>query len=266
MATLLKSGGVFLHIPKTGGSWVQEVLKELGLVRYNIGREHEDMPSIMHFPLANPYEYRRKLISRGLGWHGDVVRGFKFCFTRNPLTWYESYWKWRAGQWPEGPDYYTDFPVGTIAETGDDNFNTFVRNVIERFPGYVTALYGRYAVPGLIDFIGKQETLTDDLIAVLTHLNENFDEDRIRNWPRVNASQSKFGKPVWNPSVRDLACKAEYAGILRYGYEVDHLVPTAVMAEVFEPVASPRHAKLPQSRVIRKPLLGGNGYQVPVGS
>ena len=261
MAFLLKSGGVFLHIPKTGGMWVQKVLKELGLVRYAFGREHEDMPGIVNFPSANPFEHRRKMVRRGIAWHADVLSGYKFCFVRHPLTWYESYWKWRSGQWHKASNYYTDFPVGMIRDTGHDDFNQFVRVVNEKYPGYVTSLYARYAVPGRIDFIGKQESLTEDLIAVLTHLNENFDEDRIRNWPRVNASKSKAGKPVWESEVRELASKTEYAGILRYGYAVDDLVPNAAMDEVHEPAApSGDRVEAHEEEACRQPAFTANGH------
>lgn len=47
MAVILKDGSVFLHIPKTGGTWVTSVLRELGLARCSIGHRHANWPHIL---------------------------------------------------------------------------------------------------------------------------------------------------------------------------------------------------------------------------
>ena len=51
MALLLKNGAVFLHIPKTGGNWVREVLGKLDLIESEIGHKHSDVDRVM----INPY-------------------------------------------------------------------------------------------------------------------------------------------------------------------------------------------------------------------
>ena len=40
MALRLKGGAVFLHVPKTGGYWVNGVLREFGLVEAEVARRH----------------------------------------------------------------------------------------------------------------------------------------------------------------------------------------------------------------------------------
>jgi hypothetical protein len=42
MAYLLRNKAVFLHVPKTGGTYVHEVLKALDLVRGPLGNNHTD--------------------------------------------------------------------------------------------------------------------------------------------------------------------------------------------------------------------------------
>ena len=42
MALLLKNNAVFLHIPKTGGTWVRSVLQEFDLVQGPLGHGHSD--------------------------------------------------------------------------------------------------------------------------------------------------------------------------------------------------------------------------------
>ncbi len=42
MSLLLKNGSVFLHIPKTGGTWTRQVLGRLGLIDAEVGLPHGD--------------------------------------------------------------------------------------------------------------------------------------------------------------------------------------------------------------------------------
>ena len=54
MALLLKKGECFLHIPKTGGSWVSVILKEQGFVYKEIGyHKHIDWTRIAFFPQSH---------------------------------------------------------------------------------------------------------------------------------------------------------------------------------------------------------------------
>ena len=58
MALLLRNGAVFLHVPKTGGTWVTRVLEQAGLVRSAIATRHSDFHSSFH-----PTGYRQQLRS-----------------------------------------------------------------------------------------------------------------------------------------------------------------------------------------------------------
>ena len=151
MALLLKSGGVFLHIPKTGGSWVNDVLWKLGLVKCEFGEKHSDMNRILHLYAYRPYEYTRKCLRLGFKWHQEVIKGYKFCFVRHPLKWYESYWQYKACRWHLDPGYYKWHPIATTYDVGSDEFDSFVINLVDKFPGYVTELYNHYAFLLAID-------------------------------------------------------------------------------------------------------------------
>ena len=47
MAIELVDGSIFLHIPKTGGNWVTQVLSESKLIKRQVGHKHSDF--IHHF-------------------------------------------------------------------------------------------------------------------------------------------------------------------------------------------------------------------------
>lgn len=221
MALVLKGGAIFLHIPKTGGNWVTTVLKECGLVKGSIGHKHADIDRVL-FPSENSgHKLLKYLIKRKLLYPRD--KPFMFCFVRHPVKWYESWFKYMSQpsrqwcEWGDEKDTKRWHPNAVLNGLGDTNFNQFVRNVIRKRPGYVTELYGWYTKPQ-IDFVGKQENLREDLIHVLRVLDFEFDEDFVRNFPKVGVSSKTEDKVIWDPDLKEEVFKLEYAGIVRYGY------------------------------------------------
>lgn len=244
MAVLLKNGAVFLHIPKTGGSWVTEVLQSNGLVRRQFSHIHADLSRAQMYS-AGPRIFMRAMLERlksrvpnkvkAALWSLPARRAqaarvvatgpptasgpFYFCFVRHPLTWYESWWQYMCnrsgGDWSRETDLLRWHPCAALRALGDEDFNQFMRNVVNKQAGFVTELYGRYAPHGT-GFIGRQENLADDLITVLGSFNVKFDEGRIRDHRRVNVT--KNSSIAWDPGLRAEVERLEYAGLVRYGY------------------------------------------------
>jgi len=98
MALLLKSGAVFLHIPKTGGTWVTQVLEECGLIRCRFSHKHADLHRVMYSPRYCPWQHAKRCLRFGRAWHAGVADAYKFCFVRHPLRWYESWWRYMKGK------------------------------------------------------------------------------------------------------------------------------------------------------------------------
>ncbi len=240
MAVMLKCGAVFLHIPKTGGSWVTHVLKQQGLVRKEFGHIHADMVRVRYYTgntmstARNTWEWAKSVVPRS--WKAmpvlqrvkhDTERArqakfpFCFCFVRHPLGWYESWWRYMCGRsgtdWAGENDLQSWHPCGILRDTGDPNFSQFVRNVNQKRPGFVTELYSLYTQEG-IDFVGTQERLVDDLIVALQQLNVRFDEQRLRESRRVNSSRQQEFPIQWDPAVREETLRCEYAGLARFHY------------------------------------------------
>ena len=227
MALLLKGGAVFLHIPKTGGSWVAHVLEDCGLIVRAIAgvHKHIDLNRLIYYDKFYSEEgsiwspRKRKMNA----WISQVVDPkFVFCFVRHPLSWYESWWKFMSQpskNWREfgsETDRAKWHPNSALNGLGDADFNTFVRNVITKRPGYVTELYGWYARPR-VAFVGKQENLCEDLIRVLKQLDLDFSEDLIRSHEPVLASPNNE-KVNWDPALREEVLRLEYATLVRHHY------------------------------------------------
>ncbi len=215
MAILLKCGAIFLHIPKTGGNWIADVLEDQNLVFAHFGEKHANLTQILEFEkwfrVTSKYSKPNKPF-------------FKFCFVRHPLTWYESWFKMQTTQgWPNwGDDSNIWHPNAMLDGLDSPDFEIFITNVLKRRPGYVTELYGWYTTPG-IHFVGRYENLADDLITVLKFLNVRFDEEKLRKFKPVNVS-----KPAdirWAQVLQETVERTEYAAFKRFGYRTEIYLP-----------------------------------------
>jgi len=225
MALILKGGAVFLHIPKTGGNWVTAVLREAGLAKGGLGHKHADMSRLIapinhHKSLARAHATVHRIKSK------LEPKPYMFCFVRHPLKWYQSWFKymtqpkrnWR--NWGQEKDMFDWHPNAALNGCGDEDFNQFVRNVNQKRPGYVTEMFAGYAQPQC-DFIGKQESLREDLVRVLQELNLNFDEDFIMNFKETGVSPEPKQKVEWDPELRRETLRLEHIALLRYGYDTE---------------------------------------------
>ncbi len=222
MALILKGGGVFLHIPKTGGNWVTAVLRECGLAQGGLGHKHADLDHLLI-----PMNYHRSLVRA----HVQVQKikrrldpkPFLFCFVRHPLKWYESWFKYQTQparnwrNWGRTDDLFDWHPNAALNGCGADTFDQFIRNAIERRPGYVSEMFSQYARPQ-VDFVGKQESLREGLVTALKRLNLNFDEDFIMNFKEVGVSPQPKQRVEWDPELRKKMLRLEHIALLRHGY------------------------------------------------
>lgn len=225
MAVLLKGGAVFLHVPKTGGSWVHKVLKESGLSVGSFDHKHADFDRV----LANRCELGCRQALRILGeqtiWRSQgpfrLSNGFRFCFVRHPLSWYESYWKFMTGKswrdWGRENSRPMWHPNSVLNGLSDDDFNGFMHKVITKRPGYVSELFAAFTKSG-INFIGKCEGMADDLLTVLRHLELPHDEQKIRDFKRVNVSADPARQIEWDPALRTMALRLDLAALVHYDY------------------------------------------------
>lgn len=239
MSIRLIDGSEFLHIPKTGGTWVREVLEAQGLIKdtYIGGHEHADYDRVV-FDAQRQAQSRKPRglvhsISRQVKRLTSAPRTtesesaskqskpLRFCFVRHPLTWYESWWKYmNARGWNDWGDPKVAggwHPNRVLNGLGSGDFNQFVRNVIEARPGYVSELFFSYAKPD-IAFIGKTENLINDLIHILEHLGLPADVETIRNRGPANASKQPDQAIEWDPVVRQTLIRLELPALVYFGY------------------------------------------------
>lgn len=190
---LILERSYFLHVPKTGGSWVRKCVMASGIEcqEYAIdGNSH-------------------------IGFEACPEPGrFRFAFVRHPVSLYRSYWQYKmTTQW--------DVRNPLDMDCRSDNFVEFIQNVLNKYPG----AYGRSLVKYVgtrdqeIEFIGRYENLVNDLVHALRLAGERFREETILGFPPYNVSD-KLRFPAQYTSELETQVKLAEAEVMdRFGYD-----------------------------------------------
>lgn len=156
----------FFHVQKTGGTWVRRAIANAGIPGNELGGI--DFFGAQHIGSLKGHFYHAS---------PDRVHGhgkFRFAFVRNPLTWYQSMYAFlESGGWR-----HRQFPPA-------DSFADFMEAMLRDRPGYLSRTYRRYAG---VNYLGRYESLADDLVTALRLAGEEFDEATLRATPPVNVA------------------------------------------------------------------------------
>lgn len=228
MADLLRSGAVFLHIPKTGGDWVSTVLHELDLVEAHIeiplrGDKHitlDDFGRLMQAIKSGHIQTPK--ITPEMAEKAETA--FLFCFVRHPLKWFESWFSymampernWRSwGQRENALGARHVHPCAPLNGLGAPTFSAFMRNVLSKRPGWVSELFSWYTGSGM-RFVGRQERLAEDLITALQQAGCQSDADQVRARAPLNTSDRRALQ--WERDLIEETLAVEGLALRRYGY------------------------------------------------
>lgn len=213
MAVILPNSAI-LHIPKTGGQFVRDVLDHNGIEYRQTGRR--------------PCTGDQRLFNRAISSHclpydpefwQFVDEGKVLAFVRHPLTWYQSYWAYRVMHKPGNPGanplYYwraTDVGIGDhgyaqVDEfTHNDIFTEWIDKVLLMWPGAYSAFIKYFT--NLAGTVGKTETLAEDLTAFL-YEHEGI-EQVDANIKRTNTTEKQYKDlAVYGPGQAEKLCGAE---------------------------------------------------------
>lgn len=228
MAILLKSGAIFLHIPKTAGSFFEKFFFEAGLVESKIGHKHAtyDRVVLQGFNAGRDmgdcstikvYLKNKRLLQ-------NIQDRFFFTFVRSPYSWYCSWFNYQSrsdrnwmkfGRAEAGLRGW--HPCAPLNDVQHESFEIFVNHVCEIRPGFLHELYSQYTPSG-VTFVGKQETLIDDGKNLLIDLDE---ARKIPTFERFSKKKINASSEVaqWTKKSSDLIRHYEAPAIKRFGYE-----------------------------------------------
>jgi hypothetical protein len=111
--------------------------------------------------------------------HPEIVNRITFGFVRHPVAWIKSRWAYAIESgFPAKSIRQPDAAAHWMATCWDNNFIAFVEKYLERHPGIATrtmfSMLGIWTRP--VDFIGKTESLRNDLKHILEAAGEPFNE------------------------------------------------------------------------------------------
>ena len=215
---LILPRSIFFHVPKTGGEWVREAIERAGIPTRETNRElpweqrkHSHQLNTTH---RGPWCFAFE--RRPWTWYRPGGR-FTFAFVRNPLDWYASRWAYKM----EREVWTDDDPID--AKCRCDDFQEFMRLLLEHFPGHASDLYELYVGrdEGVVDFVGRQEALASDLTKALRLAGEKFDEAAILDTDEVNVTARSLkwkARCKYTEELRRAVMKADERIMKRFGY------------------------------------------------
>jgi hypothetical protein len=177
--SLILGKSAFLHIPKTGGTWVRRVLTDGGLVTRILKYDDPALTSENRAPS-----------------HHSVIKPedtppVVFAFVRHPLTWYRSYWSWKEKMFAWNPGNPFDRQCASR-----DYFGS-LGNVIKHYPGgYLNEMYP-FFTRHCTD-VGRYEALREDLMRILAAAGEPIDEAVMARTPN-DMSSSQYSLALRYP-------------------------------------------------------------------
>jgi hypothetical protein len=196
---------VFVHLPKTGGSFIAEVCKE------HLPVERELPPHTGAVDI--PSEYARLPV---------------FALVRNPWDWYVSWWRWNVehpnDDWPDlfvRDDFAATVRRACLPE-GDENW---MRSCKEQDWDHYTVIWQRsFRIAqrnGKEIGVGRFENLRGDFLSFLDRHDVPGDALRravLRAEP-VNSSKRNGYRDYYDDELRDLVGEKARRIVKLYGYE-----------------------------------------------
>jgi len=167
---------LFLHIPRTGGTWIKECLYQSGVPMEKWGRIGEGQYRPQKHTII-PH-IRRDLLQRV-----DQV----YSLVRHPIPYYVSVWRFTTRKVEISPErmhnlIFARKDPAAISEAvlrWKPNFEQWLEEMLEEEPGWVTRWFERFVGPPrgeFCHFIGRTETIADDLKRMMTMMGYE------RNW------------------------------------------------------------------------------------
>jgi len=173
---------VFLHIPKTAGTWIEKILCDHCEGKRNRSWQHDFIGENNHVcsETSQPLPSKAYL--------GKTI----FTFIRHPFSWYQSWWAFRRPLYNvRRRDWVLDLIRLQDNDSSKDprDFSQFIDLATEYEQGYLGRLYIQFLRN--VDFIGRFENLYEDLILITGKLGYKLNEEMIKGYPPTNKSENK---------------------------------------------------------------------------
>jgi len=218
-----KSELLFIHIPKTGGTKIEEILdmkfagddpKVSSEKLYGFVRIYDELHELQHLTYKQTLDFG--LVDKSL-----FDKCYKFAFVRNPLDRVVSEYFWL------GYKYFSkfeDFVEFLHKRKGEPD----VRGTVENYMSLDWLLNSPFYAPQhkficdrrgklMVDFLGRFENFPKDLATLLDNLGVEYDEEFL--FKKVNATKHEKYTTYYNKKTRDMVKSIYKRDFEIFGYE-----------------------------------------------
>ena len=219
MALVIAEKYIYMHIPKAGGNWLTRMLTSANLPLRNL----EDKHATYEMLCGNLRAQRR------FGLRPRPVPPYLFfAVVRNPLQWYESWFKYQRKHqfrtWGAvgEPAHWHSMAAANLGPF--DDFNAFMDAMNTTVPGFVGQLYAAYTLNSGARVL-RSETVREDL----WKLNQDWTLGLNRADVFESAAENVSPKApiLWRRDIFERTVALEAATFARYGYDCTGVVEVA---------------------------------------
>jgi len=223
MAYLINKKHIFLHIPKTGGTWVDYIIKNSKIDVVKIGHNKHATYDYVCANLNFNYDKSRTL-------RRVLPRVMKnnfnfFCVVRNPLTWYESLFnhltRSKFKKFGQPGNHFNWHIWSKLSEIEPGNFNGFMEQMLKIAPGYASFVFDSYILNSNSLYL-KKESLRYDLLKLSRRLDINFNEDLIFSSHKKNVSDQE--QIFWDEGIYKKILYYDKVSFEKFDYDTSNIV------------------------------------------
>lgn len=196
-----------LHIPKTGGRFVEHILPLIGVPAVQVG-DVDPFPSLLGWNYPWPWVKKQHAVPT-LEELGDRI---VVAFVRHPVDWLRSYYGHK------GTGKGTTSGRLDVRRVRAKSFDDFALDVAENDPGYVGEMFDAYLTgwPTLLTF--SQGDVNAALAVALNAGSEAYQVGTLAAAPIVGGgTKHPIGEDAFNA-----VCAVETDLLDRYGYTADY--------------------------------------------
>jgi len=204
---LLTDSLCILHVPKTGGRFIERILPLIGVPITQVG-EVDPFPSLLGWKYPWPWVQKQHAVPT----HEEVGNRIVVAFVRHPVDWLRS--------------YYGHSGIGKGETNGQldarrveaESFDDFAFDVSKNDPGYVGSMFDAYLSGWSTLLIFSHGDVNSGLAVALNAGGEEYEANILISAPPFGEGT----KPFIGESAFNAICASEAALLDRYGYTSDY--------------------------------------------
>lgn len=211
MSLIIDYQKIFFHIPKTGGNSFRSFLQNQSIYKLKEKSHKHATPDFFYGSLKR---HSTQLLAPM-----KAITYEPIIFVRNPITWYESWYKYQLSRgvvkWGGSRRYTQWHPISSLDNADFRSFSSFICSVYDSNPFFLTTLYSRYLTEqGSV--VCRMEDLALNLEKELMRMGLKKSKFKDFRYPIVRPSPKL--EIVWSKKIRQKVVENEGLIFERFRY------------------------------------------------